>query len=315
MSNTSSEPTPDALFEDACAWFARLASDNVDSAERERFACWLASSPAHARAWAEAQALFAALERPAKNLRRLETRPAAPRRRLLRPVLALACLLLFALALRTGLRQDWRSDFHTATGEQLRVTLADGSKLLLNTDSAITVDVQGKIRRVELLRGEVFFEVAHLPERPFWVEAGRARVRAVGTAFSVGLENDRVEVDVVEGRVEAGSTTQAQPLVLGAGDAAFYQDGLFARARSIDLNRALAWRKGQLVFVQTPLAEAVAQINRYRPGRLLIADPALRDRPLTAVFSLDHLDDAVTALAQSLGLRIRRFTSYLILLG
>lgn len=315
MSQTPTEPTPDDVFEDACAWFARLASDAVDAAERERFALWLSAGPTHAQAWAEAQALFAALEQPAKNLRRQQAKAsAAPRRRFFRPTPALACLLLFALAWQPGLWQDWRSDFHTATGKQLRVTLADGSKLLLNTDTAVAVDMQGEVRRVELLRGEAFFEVAHA-QRPFWVEAGLARARAVGTAFSVGIEDGQVEVEVAEGRVETSSVADAKPVAVNPGEAASYQGGRFLQLRSIDLNRELAWRKGQMVFVQTPLAEVVAQINRYRPGHLLIADPALRGRTLTAVFSLDRIDDAVAALEQSLKIRARRFTPYLILLG
>jgi len=317
MSETPAEPTPDALFEDACAWFARLAADDVDPAERELFAAWLAAGPAHAQAWAEAQALFAALEQPAKNLRRREAGAAKPRRRrVFHPLLVLACLSLCAVVWLPELWQDWRSDFHTAIGERRRVTLADGSTLLLNTDSAVAVEVQGRVRRVKLLRGEAFFEVARAPQRPFWVEAGAARARAVGTAFSVGLAEDRVEVDVAEGRVETSSVAEAAPPVaLSPGEAASYRGGYFAGLRHVDVNRELAWRKGQLVFVQTPLAEVVAQINRYRPGRLLIADPALRGRSLTAVFDLDRLDDAVAALEQSLGLRVRRFTPYLVLLG
>lgn len=326
MSPESSETPPETLDEEACAWFARLEADDVSAKEQAEFARWLKRSPDHARAWSELLALMAALEAPAKHIRAAAAPARLPpvlkprrRRRPPKPVQA-AAALAFAAILGTfwqpDLMQDLRSDFHTAKGEQQRIELADGSRLLLNTDTALTVHLSGAERRVRLLRGEAFFEVAHAPLRPFRVEAGSARARVTGTAFSVSRSRDDVVIRVAEGRVETSSVTgDTESVPLAPGDSAHYRDARLMERTAADLGRDLAWRQGKLVFVQTPLAEVAAEINRYRPGRLVIVDPALANRPVTAVFAIGRLDDAVEALEKTFGVKARSFGSYFVFLG
>lgn len=321
MSPESSETPPETLDEEACAWLARIEADDVSAEERAEFARWLKRSPDHARAWSDLLALMAALEAPAKRLRANAAPALKPMRgrRLPKPARA-AAALAFAAVLsafwQPGLLQDLRSDFHTAKGEQQRIELADGSHLLLNTDTALTVDMSGAERRVHLLRGEAFFEVAHAPLRPFRVEAGSARARVTGTAFSVSRSRDDVVIRVAEGRVETSSVTEdTEPVPLAPGESVHYRDARPAERAPVDLDRDLAWRRGKLVFVQTPLAKVTAEINRYRPGRLIIVDPALAERPVTAVFSIGQLDAAVDALEQTFGVKARSFGSYFVFLG
>jgi transmembrane sensor len=274
--------------------------------------------------------LFAALERPAKAIRdRFQQAPvnivskqdrSGRRSNRLIPSRALATVLVCAITLffflQPAVLQNLQSDYHTATGEQRQNALAGGSRLLLNTDSAVTVDVEGDERRVQLLRGEVFFEVAHAPQRPFWVVAGDARARVTGTAFSVGRSKDGVTITVAEGRVETSTQTYPEQITpLTPGESTHYEGQRLAYVQATDVQRTLAWRHGQMVFVQATLAEVVEQINRYRPGRLIITDNQLKNRPITAVFSMYRLDDAVTALERTFGIRARRLTDYLVLLG
>lgn len=306
----------DSLFAEASAWFFRLRADQVSLAERQEFTRWLDSSPQHSEAWNQAQALFASLEAPAKAMRRRDgkRRNLSRRARVVSGMLACACLTIALLD--PPLLQNLRSDYHTATGEQRRIDLADGSHVLLNTNSAVSVDLRDNLRRVQLLRGEAYFEVAHAPQRPFWVVAGEARARVTGTAFSVGRSADQVTITVAEGRVETSSEALAEQITpLTPGESASYQGQQLASLQSADVSRTLAWRQGQMVFVQASLAEVVEQINRYRPGRLMITDRQLASRPITAVFKLDRLDEAVAALEQTLGIRARRLTDYLVLLG
>ena len=317
---------PENLFEEANNWFIRLRADDVGPEEQQDFNRWLAANPQHAQAWNEVQELFALLETPAKTLRqRVDQAPVvrrtAPRHRRFIPIRT-AAALLFCIALTFFLQpavlQNLQSDYHTTIGEQRQIALADGSRLLLNTDSAVTVDVdvEGDERRVQLLRGEVFFEVAQAPHRPFWVNAGEARARVTGTAFSVGRSADNVTITVAEGRVE--TSTQGHPDLitpLTPGESVYYQGQELTAKRATDVQRTLAWRQGQMVFVQATLAEVVEQINRYRPGRLIITDQQLKNRPITAVFSVHRLNDAVTALERTFGIRAQRLTDYLVLLG
>lgn len=319
----SSFPSPDQLFEEASAWLARLEGGDATALERERFAVWLARSPAHAKAWQEACELLSALELPARSVRfragaarSVRRQQKVPHPRFARAAAGLAVAAAVVVLWQSALLDDLRSDFHTAQGEQRRISLADGSQVLLNTDSAVAVDVEGSERRVRLLRGEAFFQVAHAPERPFWVEAGLARARVTGTAFSVDRAGDEVSVTVAEGRVETSvEASAAAPVPLAPGQSISYLGRRGQEVRTVDVARDLAWRQGRLVFIQEPLSRVVEQINRYRRGRLVIVDPALNDRPVTAVFSLDRLEEAVDALEQSIGLPARRFTGYFILLG
>jgi len=309
------------LFTEATTWFFRLSAEDITLAECEAFDHWLISSPQHAEAWQAVQQLYAALEAPAKTIRQqglpVSTKPIRRRFSFAQAAsVIMVCGSVLMVYWQPDVLQNLQSDYHTATGEQRQIVLADGSKILLNTDSAVTVDVANTERKVRLLRGEAFFEVAHAPQRPFWVEAGVARARVTGTAFSVGRDVDAVTIAVVQGRVETsteGSPGRITPLT--AGESARYQDQQLAGVQHIDVQKTLAWRQGQLVFVQATLADVVAQINRYRPGRLLITDEQLKNRPITAVFSVNRLDDAVKALEQTFGVRARRFADYWVLLG
>lgn len=318
-------PVPESIFEEASAWFIRRHAEHASDQEQLEFNRWLTANPQHAQAWDEVQDLYLALETPAKNLRQAAVQapmalitPSSRHQNLIALRAAAVLLLCTALAffLQPALLQNLQSDYHTATGEQQQIDLADGSKLLLNTDSAVTVAIEDNVRRVQLLRGEAYFQVAHAPERPFWVDAGEARARVTGTAFSVGRNNDNVTITVAEGRVETSTTDHPEQITpLTPGETARYQNQQLAAKQSTDVQRTLAWRQGQIVFVQATLSEVVDEINRYRPGRLIITNEQLKNRPITAVFSVNRLDDAVTALEQTFGIRARRLTDYLVLLG
>lgn len=319
------EPTDELLFAEACDWFARLGRHNISTTEQEQFKSWLQQSPQHAEAWAEVQHLFVDLAAPAKKLRQQEKPHLSRAQRFIKPQLPVGfAVRIFAMALLLGgtclwqgeIWQNVSSDYYTVTGEQRRLQLADGSVLWLNTDTAVTVDVENIERKVNLLRGEVFFEVAHAPSRPFYVDADGVSARVTGTAFSVHKDQADVLITVSAGRVETSAIQDhAQALELTPGKSVLYHQQQLSRLQGIDIKQSLAWRNGQMVFVQTPLEEVVAQINRYRPGRLLLVNPELRNHPVTAVFTLDKLDEALNALEKTLGLRAQKLTPYLVLLG
>lgn len=323
-------PLSDSLFAEANTWFFRLRAEDVSEAEKQAFVSWLSISPLHAQAWNEVQELFMALESPAAAIRQREEFALAigkskpntviRRRRLsIRRVAAAVtvCASILIFLVNSTLIQNLQSDYHTATGEQRRVELSDGSCLLLNTDTAVSINMQEDSRSVRLLRGEVFFEVAHAPKRPFWAIAGDVRARVTGTAFSVDSSlADNVNITVSEGRVETSSVSDAEQITpLTPGQSARYQDHKPVSLTSVDPQRSLSWRHGKLIFVQTPLADVVAEINRYRPGRLIITNEQLKRRPVTAVFTINQLDDAIAALERTLGIKVRKLTDYWVLLG
>jgi transmembrane sensor len=182
-----------------------------------------------------------------------------------------------------------------------------GSVLKLNTDSAVEVRFTADERRVELVRGEVFFTVTKNPRRPFVVHAGQVAVRAVGTAFDVRMRPQAIEVLVSEGKVQVNDTVSGASLLaveptetgevpaggplLVAGKRAIIPVQMAARApaevETVEpetIARALAWQKRQLQFATATLAEMTAEFNRYNRHQLVIADARLAELQLGGTF-------------------------------
>ncbi len=206
----------------------------------------------------------------------------------------------------------WRSGtlgaetYSTMVGSVTSVPITDGSTVTLNTNSRIRVAVSEHERRVELNRGEAFFEVAKDPARPFVVVVGDRRVVAVGTKFSVRRdEQNEVRVIVTEGRVrlEPLNEAEAVPAELTAGAIARGAgESVLIQKRPIDeIEEALSWRKGYLVFRDTPLAEAVTEFNRYNNRRVVIDDPDLARIPIGGNFRATNLDAFVRLLEEGFG--------------
>ncbi|WP_044330545.1 FecR family protein [Sphingomonas hengshuiensis] len=205
----------------------------------------------------------------------------------------------------------------TAVGEQRVVTLADGSRATLNTDTVLEVAYTAERRGMRLVRGEALFEVAHDPNYPFLVEAGGGTVRALGTAFVVRSERDRLEVTLITGRVEVSRQTGAARRVVELSPGERYSSDGDAGPVKLDKPRVeavIAWRNGQLIFDETPLAEAVAEANRYeiQPIELRVTgDPAT----LSGVFRTGENHNFARSVATMYGLQIDEAPSGIVISG
>ncbi len=201
--------------------------------------------------------------------------------------IAAAASILLAALLSIGayqFRADNGERFTTQVGGLEKIPMLDGSKITLNTNSQVSVALTQDERRIDLERGEAFFEVAHDPDRPFIVEVGGKRVIAVGTKFSVRRNGQSTEVVVTEGKVrlegiEAAGSAESRgatnTVFLIAGEVALSNGaGLQVQRMSVeDAETRLSWRAGVLSFRDLPLAEAVAEFNRYNVRKITIADP------------------------------------------
>ena len=149
---------------------------------------------------------------------------------------------------------------------------------------------------MRLVRGQALFEVAHRKARPFQVYAGDRVITAMGTVFDVRLEGDEVKVALVEGRVRVrpsarpAATTPAAQVVLAPGELLEARPALPMHVQNVDVTRETSWRSGVLVFDETPLAEAVAELNRYSTERLVIRDPDLGAFHVTGVFKTGDIN-------------------------
>lgn len=313
MNNPMSEtPDSDLLFAEATGWYYRLQADDVTPEEQAAFAAWMAGA-AQAQAWDEVVLLLGALQVPAERLREQQRQQwRKPARRTWRKLAqgAAAVMLLGLIIGQTPFLDRLRADYATTTGESRSVRLDDGSQLQLNTDTALRVELAQGERRVWLLRGEAWFDVARDPNRPFVVNAGDGWVRVVGTRFSVASVAGQTRVKVAQGKVEVNAG-RGQGVFLEPGQAVEYASGSLAALHPFDLASAFAWRQRQLVFSQQPLAQVVDELNRYWPGQTVLLGDGLRQRKVSGVFEIDKPDAVLKALTHTLGLRAQQYTPYL----
>lgn len=300
----------DALFDQASGWYYRLRAEDASARDQADFAAWLAQGPAQRQAWDEVSALLGALREPARQVR--EAQRARWRRPRLRVWASAAAVLLAVglLSLYSPWPDRWRADYATATGESRNLTLADGSQLQLNTDSAVQIDLRPNERRVTLLRGEAWFEVSADAARPFVIRSGEGWVKVVGTRFSVARQGAQTRVRVAQGKVQVSADGE-QTVLLEPGRAVDYQGGRLGAVRDFDAAAEFAWRQRQLVFRQQSLAEVVDELNRYWPGEVLVFGDALRQRKVSGVFEIDKPEAVLKALKHTLGLRAEQYTPYL----
>jgi transmembrane sensor len=197
--------------------------------------------------------------------------------------------------------------FTTVVGGLQTIPMADGSRVTLNTDTELRIRLNDRERTVEIGQGEAFFEVAHDPARPFVVKAGERRVIAVGTQFSVRREGADLRVVVSEGtvRYEPHARDAPTPTLLPAGSVARAEgDSIQVQQLPItEAERSLTWRNGLLTFRDTPLADAVAEFNRYNTRKIVIEDPQIASLKVGGVFRSRNVEPFVRLLER--GFRIR----------
>jgi transmembrane sensor len=248
-----------------------------------------------------------------RSRRRSGTLP--PRRRIVLGAVAVAaaCLLL-ALAPELGLRLD--ADYRTGIGETERILLGDGSIVHLDADSAVAIDYEAGRRRVALLDGRAFFDVAVDAGRPFEVEVDGLRVRVTGTAFSVAAFAERFVVSVRSGSVAVETQEGLEAAHLTSGDRLTVRraDGQLTRV-AVAAEEVGAWRDGRLPVDGRSLAEVVEELDRRYPGRIVLRDEALGERRVTGLFDLSRPVEALRAAVGAQGGSVTAFTPFLLLVS
>ncbi len=294
----------------AADWFDKKNFWAWSEEDQTQFEAWLAQSPAHEiaywrlqGAWGRAGRLSAL--RPKEAARK---KPALWSVSFLAPVAA-ALVLVTALAggywMYAARPQTAR--FATELGGHETVALSDGTRVELNTNTAIRVKYTANAREFWLDKGEAYFRVKHDPAHPLTVYAGDRRITDIGTEFDVQRDARRLEVAVLEGRVgfdAAAAPKGASPLLLTKGEAivATATDMSVVHKTDHELMNELSWRRGVLVFDGTPLAEAAREINRYNAQKIVIADPKLAQTAITGTVSANDPQQFVRMTQYLLGL-------------
>ena len=316
---------------EAADWLARQAGGTWSASDQDELARWLQASTANTvaylrleSAWSQADRLkalgvAARPERTARSsrvaLRKLRRRAVWSRFRVVS--LAAGVMLAVTLGIAGYLRVPPGSSFQTSVGALTSVPMPDGSKVTLNTDSQVRIAVTEHERRINLGRGEAFFEVAKDPARPFVVVAGRCRVVAIGTQFSVWREADEVRVAVTEGRVRVERSDGAPPTEVAAGSIAHAGDAgvLVEHRRAGEVEETLGWRRGYLFFHDLPLSEAVAELNRYNQNQIVIDSPAIAGIRISGSFRSTNVNGFVHLLHDGFSIDVEQRGAQLVLSG
>lgn len=305
--------TAEAIEARAVEWLARIDAAGDDEGVQAELRHWLEADERRRGAYFRASAAWQMLDRAAAlgagtTHDPVETvRPS--RRRFLWGGGALAGSLAMAAAGFTL----WpiRADRHeTAIGEIRTVSLDDGSVAEMNTATTLLVSMTRRGREVALKKGEAWFHVARDVERPFLVQAGPVRVRALGTAFAVRRVAGGSKVEVTEGVVEVWSTgNPANVRHVAAGSLAFVDEAAGAGEvveAAGEIERLLAWRSGQLVFDGETLAEAIEELNRHNRLVLRVADPSLAGEKLVGRFRANDPETFARAAALMLDAQVSK---------
>jgi transmembrane sensor len=309
--------------EQAAEWLVELAEPGRTETRRREFMKWLKKSPQHieeflgiaslqlevAEQSSVVQEIVAELKarddqcmvplfHPLLTPARLPGARRHHRARYLAWVSAAALAAIAIVVVRLSIVEPQWISHRTELGEQRSIVLDDGSIMILNTLSEATVQFSRRTRQVTLVAGEAMFDVVSNPERPFVVETGTMSLNVVGTKFSVYRKKNSTRLAVVEGAVNAVSRYEPKSNVVvrtGEGAVATIQ-GISLTEPRFDVEKAIAWTERRLIFDGAPLAEVVAEFNRYNRVPLVVEDSALANRAITTVFNAHDVSALVSFL-------------------
>ncbi len=299
-----------AVVREASRWLARLGSEDAGEADRRACDAWRSADPHHEWVWQRLLALETSVRSVPEHAARsdlLARRGPLSRRQLLG--LGMTVLTVGAVGYggaRGGLWQRQLADLATGVGETGSHILPDGTRLVLNTDTALNVHFSPEAREIRLHRGEVLVTTGAGDERPFRVRTRDGTVRPLGTRFTVRRTDRDTRVAVYRGAVTLHGAARARAVRLDAGQrAAFTATGVSAPD---PLTReGPGWERGQLVAERMTVADFAAEIGRYRHG-LVQYRPEVAGLRVTGVFSLTDTDRALAALARALPVTVRYHT-------
>ncbi len=313
---------PLSVRAEAAAWLASLGGPHRTPELEERFGRWLAECEPHRIAWERASDAWDLAGGLASKIEPQEeiVESERPRRRGALALAAAALAVLLAAG-AVGLFLSQRGVVSTATGERRVLSLQDGSRITLNTDTRVLVRYDAEARRVRLERGEALFEVKRAPSWPFIVTAGGREIRALGTSFEVRRYGEqRVSITLVEGRISvapagAGASPPRQEVTVLAlpGQRVTFAPHQAPRVDRPVLKQVIAWQSGEVVFDDTRLSDAIEEMNRYSERRIVVEDPRVAALRVSGLFQAGDSEEFAQGVAATFGLRVEELGNRIVL--
>jgi transmembrane sensor len=316
-------PAEERLQREALTWLSRISLGQATSDDLADLRRWRDQSSAHAAALAEAGQLWRALEAPVAALADSGIANSRPgigvnRRIFMGGGAIAASAAAVALMVRPPLDlwpsfAELAADHRTGTGEQLHLTLRDAISVDLNTRTSIAMRPGAQDEELELISGETAIAIGHGVLKPLIVAAAEGRMTATRASFNVRRNGSSVDLTCIDGEVVVACG--GREATLRAAQKISYDSQSLGDVIAIDPATVTAWRDGLLVFRNAPLASVIDEVNRYRPGRIMLIDAGLGQRLVTARFEIKRLDTVMGQIGSVFKVPVRSFPGGLVLVG
>lgn len=298
-------------FEAAASWYVQFQSQPPTPAERHAWQQWLNGDPSHQAAWNQMEQLQRSLGALPQDFTRRALSTTQQRRQVLKWMLVLgsAGYLGWNVQQHTSLGNVW-ADYRTPVGKRRRIELADGTRIDLNTNTAIDVVYDGHQRLIRLREGEVLIHTGKSGgQTPFYVDTHQGRIQALGTRFTVRQLPGATRVGVLEDRVSVSPADQPDhSRLLGAGESVDFDRQNVGENHAYGGTQA-AWLDGQLIVLDARLGDVIDDLARYRRG-VLQCDAASARLRVSGTFRLDSTDAVLANLQATLPIQVDYFTRY-----
>lgn len=294
-------------------WMVLLTSECSRDADRSRFQRWLAIDPTHQQAWQETQTIWQHSQKLTSLGRahhpKSDSQPPINNRwqaAHFTSGLALAASVLLAIFVWFPERNKPHQavSYHSELAQTRDIHLPDGSIVTLGADSHIELYLTEQERRINLLRGEAFFDIAKDRQRPFIATSGVTQISVLGTRFNLNNFNNRTKVNVQSGLVAVKNLSSKQQVELAPGERVISDEAQLSPVTRVDAQKSGAWRKGLRVYFDAPLRDVVADFNRYSLRPLELSSDELGDLSLTAVFPTNDINTMIVSLREVLPITV-----------
>ena len=329
MKNPTETPEQESLLNDALDWIVRLKAGEPTRADVEAFKLWRSQDPAHeealktaVRVWRNAgQAAQALAEEDVSGEGRSSSHGVQhhqmARRAFLGGGIAAAVAATYAaveppFGLWPSL-QELSADFRTAKGERRKVDLTSGVSMELNTQTSVAMRPVSNEVEIELISGEASVAADRPTSSPLGMVAATGRITATRADFNVRCLDGIVSVACLGGAVDVeqgGKTVRVE-----SGEQVTYSSAGIAQVHKIDVEQVVAWQSGLLIFRDRSLGRVVDEVNRYRPGKIIITNADMRSRVVNGTFQIDQLENFVAQVQQLFGARVTSLPGGVVLLS